>query len=295
MKWTVMFVALFLMCFPMLALSQASADGVQGTPLHDREFWRAIAKNRYAVPDGQAVFSLLRELSGYLGSRDPELRDNLAYSITTVWIKHQKQISTDELYSLLDEWQANLWTGIGETGNDGVLKRSFSALSLVALAARDLKMPFLGEGRYRTFLANALAYLSDERDLRGFDPTLGWIHAAAHSADLLAALAANPLLKNEDQARLLDAIARCLSSAHEIFTHGEQDRLSEIAAGGFHVEALSLSRTRVPTIQPIRGTGRGSSRNSSPRSFPSRTAQRLFACRLSHPDTAAQHGASCSK
>jgi hypothetical protein len=79
-KWTVMFVALFLMSFPMLAQSQASADGVQGKPLHDREFWRAIAKNRYAVPDGQPVFPLLRELSGYLGSRDPELRDDLAYS-----------------------------------------------------------------------------------------------------------------------------------------------------------------------------------------------------------------------
>jgi Protein of unknown function (DUF2785) len=229
MKWTVMFVALFLMSFPALAQSQAPAEGVQEKPLHDREFWRAIAKNRYAVPDEQPVFPLLRELSGYLGSRDPELRDDLAYSITTIWIKHQK-ISTDELYSLLDDWQANLRTGIGETGSDGILKRSFSALSLVALAERDLKMPFLGEERYRTFLANALAYLRDERDLRGFDPTLGWIHATAHTADLLAALAANPLLKNEDQVRLLDAITRRLSSAHEIFTYGEQDRLSALAA-----------------------------------------------------------------
>jgi Protein of unknown function (DUF2785) len=123
-----------------------------------------------------------------------------------------------------------LRTGIGETGNDGILKRSFSALSLVALAERDLKMQFLGEERYRAFLANALAYLRDERDLRGFDPTLGWIHATAHTADLLAALAANPLLKKEDQVRLLDAIAGRLSSAHEIFTYGEQDRLSALAA-----------------------------------------------------------------
>src|SRR5580704_3021660 len=230
MKWTVIFVALFLMSFPVLAQSQAPADGVPAKPLHDREFWRAIAKNRYAVPDGQPVFPLLRELSGYLGSRDPELRDDLAYSITTIWIKHQTRISTDELYSLLDDWQANLRTGIGETGNDGILKRSFSALSLVALAERDLKMQFLGEERYRAFLANALAYLRDERDLRGFDPTLGWIHSTAHTADLLVALAANPLLRKEDQPRLLDAIARRLSSAHEIFVYGEQDRLAALAA-----------------------------------------------------------------
>src|SRR6202158_1026605 len=140
MKWTVIFVALILMSFPVLAQSQASSDGVQEKPLHDREFWRAIVKNRYAVPDGQPVFPLLHELSGCLGSRDPELRDDLAYSITTIWIKHQKQISTDELYSLLDDWQANLRTGVGETGNDGILKRSFSALSLVRLAEGGLEV-----------------------------------------------------------------------------------------------------------------------------------------------------------
>src|SRR6267378_2935407 len=137
MKWTVMFVALFLMSFPVLAQSKASAEGVQEKPLHDREFWRAIAKNRYAVPDGQPVFPLLRELSGYLGSRDPELRDVLAYSITTIWIKHQKKISTDELYSLLDDWQANLRTGIGEAGNDGILKRSSSAHEVFTYGEQD--------------------------------------------------------------------------------------------------------------------------------------------------------------
>jgi hypothetical protein len=227
-KWIAIFVALFLTFLPSSAQSQTS--GMQGAPPHDREFWRSIAKNHYVVPDGQQVFPLLRELSGYFGSPDSELRDDLAYSITTVWIKHQKQLSTDELNSLLDDWQANLRVGLGESGNDSVLKRSFSALCLVALAERDLKMPFLSDDRYNAFLANALAYLRDERDLRGFDPKLGWIHATAHTADLLAALAANPLLKTEDQARLLDAIARRISSAHEIFAYGEQDRLAALAA-----------------------------------------------------------------
>ena len=220
MKWIAIVIPLFLMSF---------APPAQKSP-HDIDFWRSIAKNRYAVPEGQQVFPLLRELSGYFGSPDSELRDDLAYSITTVWIKHQKQISTDELNSLLDDWQANLRVGIGESGNDSVLKRSFSALCLVALAERDLKMPFLTDERYQVFLANALAYLREERDLRGFDPKLGWIHATAHTADLLAALAANPLLRTEDQARLLDAIARRLSSAHEIFAYGEQDRLAAMAA-----------------------------------------------------------------
>jgi hypothetical protein len=93
-----------------------------------------------------------------------------------------------------------------------------------------LKTPFLGEERYRTLLADALAYLKDERDLRGFDPAMGWIHATAHTADLLASLANNPLLKVEDQGRLLDAISERLSSAHGVFTYEEQDRLALVAS-----------------------------------------------------------------
>jgi len=225
-----MFVALLLMCSPVPAQVRAPAEGAQGKPAHDREFWRSIAKNRYAVPEGQSVFPLLRELSGYLGSRDSELRDDLAYTIIAVWIKHQKQLSATELNSLVDEWRTNLRVGIGESGSDSVFKRSFSALCLAATAERDLKAPFLGEERYRTLLADALAYLKDERDLRGFDPAGGWIHATAHTADLLAALVSNPLITSQDEGRVLDAISGRLTSAHEIFMYGEQDRLALVAA-----------------------------------------------------------------
>jgi Protein of unknown function (DUF2785) len=222
-------VALVLASASAAAQSSLASPGLAGGG-HDREFWRAIVKNRFAVPEGQPVFSLLRELSGYLGSRDPELRDDLAYTITAVWVKHQESLSPEQLNLLVDEWTANLRVGIGEAGTDSVLKRSFSALCLSEIAKRELNTPFLTEERYRALLAGALGYLRDERDLRGFDPTLGWIHAAAHTADLLGALARNPFFRKEDQGRVLEAISLRLSSAHEIFTYGEQDRLALGAA-----------------------------------------------------------------
>jgi hypothetical protein len=226
-KWIAIFVTLFLIAE---AASAQTAQIDQPKSTHDREFWRSIPKNRFVVPEGQAVYPLLRELTGYLGSKDPELRDDLAYTIIAVWIHRQKEISAEELNSLADEWRANLSVGIGESGTDSVLKRSFSALCLSTLAERDSKAPFLGERRYRELLTSALAYLKDERDLRGFDPVLGWIHATAHTADLLAALAANTMFRIEDQARLLEAIGTRLISAHEIFAYGEQDRLAVAAA-----------------------------------------------------------------
>ena len=72
--------------------------------------------------------------------------------------------------------------------------------------------------------------MRSERDLRGFDAKTGWIHATAHTADLLAALAENQLFTKQDHSRVLEAIAVRLASANEIFTYGEQDRLAAVAA-----------------------------------------------------------------
>ena len=212
---------------PGAVKGQGSLDRQNG---HGREFWRAIAKNHYAIPGGQEAVVLARELSGYLGSPDPELRDDLAYSMLAVWINRQKKFSPEELATLLEEWQANLRAGIGETATDSIFKRSFSALCLSSLAERDLKDPFLGEARFRTLLNEALTYLGDERDLRGFDAKKGWIHATAHTGDLLAALAGNKFFTKQDQGRVLKAIAQRLATADEIFSYGEQDRLANVAA-----------------------------------------------------------------
>jgi len=66
--------------------------------------------------------------------------------------------------------------GIGETGTDSVLLRSFSALDLSILAALENRDPALDDAAYRKLLDDALGYLRDERDLRGFEPRVGWIH-----------------------------------------------------------------------------------------------------------------------
>jgi hypothetical protein len=103
-------------------------------------------------------------------------------------------------------------------------------LGLATLAERDMKDPFLGQNRFRGLLEAALTYLNEERDLRGFDATKGWIHATAHTADLLATLAENPFFTKEDQGRVLEAIGHRLENANQVFTYGEQDRLANVAA-----------------------------------------------------------------
>lgn len=221
-----------MLCRLLLVLAVVLAVGSTTTALadpatHDKSYWQAILRQGYAVPPGETPFALARELSALLGSPDPELRDSIAFSILSVWLNGEAELTDAELVALLEEWQGNLRVGTEPAGSDAVLKRSFSALCLAALAERDLKTPFLGPQRYRQLLDAALAYLASERDLRGFDAQKGWVHATAHTADLLAALARHPALKPADQKQILAGIARRLSTAPEVFIQGEQDRLAQ--------------------------------------------------------------------
>ncbi len=233
----------------LLLILSAALLQAQTTP-HDKAFWRAIAKDHYAVPANQSAGALAEEVSQLLGSPDPELRDDLAYSILEHWIYGLKTLQTSDLLALTDEWRANLKIGIGESGTNSVLRRSFSALCLSLMAEREAKKPFFGEPRYHQLVGDALAYLHDERDLRGYDAQLGWIHASAHTADLLQALARSPMLTKEEENSILAALFIRLSTAPQVYQQGEQDRmaaavLSVIRRPSFDAAGFEISLTRL--------------------------------------------------
>jgi hypothetical protein len=211
-----------------LVLALALAGAAEVVP-RDATYWRAAAKEGFPVPAGEAPGALLRETSAYLGSPDPTLRDGVAYAAAAEWIARQKVVPPSELRTLQALWTPNLREGVGEKGSDRVLLRSFSALDLSLLAARDLDTPYL-EPRERTALLDAaLVYLEAERDLRGYEEGKGWIHATAHTADLLKFLARNQGLPRADAARILPGIGAKLREAGEVFAWGEDERLASAA------------------------------------------------------------------
>ena len=210
---------------PAPACSSDPGFGVAG-PGHDRSFWSGIAKNRFEVPAGESADALVLELSAFLGSPDPELRDDFAYSIAAAWIYRDRRVSEKVLHELLKAWNANLQVGLGGTGSDTLFLRAFSVLDLSLLAALDNQHPFLDDAEYAALLSAALAYLAGEKDLRAYDPRHGWMHATAHTADLLKFLARSPRLRPADQGRILEAVAAKLRAAGATFTHGENERLA---------------------------------------------------------------------
>jgi hypothetical protein len=219
------------MCLLFLTVTVGLLTGVPSRPVpqHPKAFWQGIAKETFEPPAGELPVRLADELISNLGSTDPELRDDLSFSILTSWIYRKKLLGPDDLRRMAATLEGNLRRGIGDRDGDGVLLRSFSALTLSIIAARDNESPFLTPDEYRQMLTAALGYLHDEQDLRSFDAQRGWMHSAAHTADLLKFLARNSRLAPPDQGRILTAMLAKNTAAASAFTQGEDERMARVA------------------------------------------------------------------
>jgi hypothetical protein len=211
----------------VISITSSGAATAAAAPTHDVAFWRGIKANDFAVPEGAAPGALLLEVCGdLLGSPDPELRDQLGYDIADAWILRKRTVSDLDLRPVLALLEKNLGEGIGENGTDSVLKRSFSALVLSLVAARDNAAPFLTAEEFDGLLSGALDYLGRERDERGFVPGKGWHHSVAHTADLLKALGRSPKLAPAAQRRILAGVVIKAGGSSTFWTWGEDDRLA---------------------------------------------------------------------
>jgi hypothetical protein len=237
-----------IVCTLALALLSSTAAAAD----HPLAFWKAIAQNQNTPPDGADVPALSRELVELLASPDPVLRDELAYSVLTAWIYQKRIIEPDTIRVLMDQMLTNLLQG-SDRDTDGVFRRSFSALMLSVVVARDNAAPFLNERELQRIEGSALRYLESERDVRGYDPVKGWMHSAAHTADLLKFVGRSRYVKPADQTMLLEGIGRKVTTT-PVFTHGEDERfaravLALVNRPDFDRDAF---RTWVTTIKPAR-------------------------------------------
>ena len=195
-----------------------------------KAFWKALAAE-CVVPAGESAAGLVGEAVSLLGSPDSEWRDDVGYGVVASCVNRKKLLRPEERRALTAELSANLRRGIGERGNASVLLRSFSALDLSLMAALEVQDPVLDEPGYRGLVEDALGYLRDERDLRGLEPRVGWIHATAHTADLLKFLARDARFAAADHGRLLEAVwSKLTAPGTPVLTYAEDERLAAALA-----------------------------------------------------------------
>jgi hypothetical protein len=207
------------------ACAHAPAPAQEASPR--LAFWRDI-QARNTVPAGADLSALAHELVGMLRSPDPVVRDELATTVLDSWIHRDARLGPEVLRPLIASLGDGLRTGIGARNDDRVFGRSFSALTLSMIAARDVATPFLSDDELTAMAASAAWYAASEVDLRGYVDGRGWAHAAAHTADWLYQISAHPSLGPARAATVLTAVLSLTVRRHgEIFHYGEDSRLAQ--------------------------------------------------------------------
>lgn len=190
-----------------------------------RDQWIAMARGGFAVPPGASAADLLLEMAPLLASPDPVLRDEVAYGAAERWILRDRVVGPDQLRGLVARWSATLDDGLGVAGDDRVYGRSFAALCLSIVAARDVATPFLDARDAQALADRLFDYLARERDLRGFDARGGWMHAVAHTADAFKFLARGRHWAPANLARLLTVMSAKAGEVESVFQWGEPQRI----------------------------------------------------------------------
>src|SRR5512147_163416 len=117
----------------------------------DKSFWISVAQNDYQVPDGHTLENLTEIIFSYLGSTDPELRDDIAYVVYANWLKRELY-SGETIRSHVEKLLSNLDTGIDEAESDSVFLRTFSVLLLAEIVHNDNKETLLKKEQIQSIL-----------------------------------------------------------------------------------------------------------------------------------------------
>ncbi len=196
----------------------------------DRALWESIVDADAEVPPGRTAAELLPSLLDLLSEEDPYLRDEVGYGLLARWVVQDHILGREQLRYAVERLVPDLRLGLdGDDPGDPdrlAVRRSYSALALALLAFRDVEDRFLDRAEVHGLLDAGIEYLLDEPDRRGYVPTVGWINATAHTADLLKFLVRNPLTGQAEHRRVLETLQTLLTRATgPVFVDDEEDRL----------------------------------------------------------------------
>ena len=187
-----------------------------------RAEWDALRAAKTPPPDAAARVPTLEAM---LAATDPAVRDGLGYELLARWLQADGALDAATVRGLRDRLVARTAGPI--VAGDAVFARSFAALVLSVVAAREVAHPAWTAAELDAQIAAAASYAGRETDLRGYTGAAGWAHAAAHTADWVKFLARHPALTRDQATRLLGAITALVARDHGArFSHGEDERLA---------------------------------------------------------------------
>ena len=185
-----------------------------------------IKDNDFEVSN-KALNKLTDSMLYNIGNTDAELRDELIYTTFYKWIIEKEYYSHKELKNIfntvLDD--NHLFYKLGNSGDDSVFQRSFSALLIAILIARHNKDNYLEDDECEYLINRFFDYYQNEKDHRGYVLGKGWAHSAAHGADVLDELAQSDFVNRYDLLNILELIKGKIFINDYVYKNEEDERM----------------------------------------------------------------------
>ncbi|WP_155591802.1 DUF2785 domain-containing protein [Lysinibacillus cavernae] len=171
---------------------------------------------------------LLQEMLTHIGSIDAELRDHYIYR-TFVDLLSDNLLTPQQLQYLFETATSEdfLYLHIGEKPTDSVFTRSFSALLVAGLLAKDAELLVLNDDDLQIFFKKIGRYLLLEQDTRGYVQGKGWAHSIAHGADLATTTIKHPKFDLQFAPSILHAL-KLVTWKDTVYVNDEEERLINI-------------------------------------------------------------------
>jgi hypothetical protein len=183
-----------------------------------------LKSHEFNLPDAARREALALDLVACLGSTDQELRDGIAFTALSTWMR-DKQLTAKTVGAIMDKLVAQL---APDRQDPAGVARPFAALTLAEVVRFDRIDKFMTDAQLQQLVDASTRYLQSIRDYRGFDEREGWRHGVAHSSDVMLQLAVNPRTSKAQLDQMLAAIATQIAPPGEHFyTYGEGDRLAQ--------------------------------------------------------------------
>lgn len=197
--------------------------GAQGCPSTGAgsETLRQMARDRFVVADA-ARDSLALALVACLSSEDPVLRDDIAFSALSTWLRG-KQLDAVTVRTL----GQRLLALVEGPPDDAGFRQPFAALGLAEVVRADRIDSLLPSPMIAQIAGAAVEYVEALRDYRAYDGETGWRHGVAHAADWLLQLGLHPRLDALTRERLLVALATQVAAQDgHVYVAAEPERLA---------------------------------------------------------------------
>jgi hypothetical protein len=196
-----------------------------------------LKEHEFRLPDAARRQALALDLVACLGSTEPELRDGVAFTALSTWMR-DKQLTAATVGEIMERLIALL---APERADPAGVQRPFAVLTLAEVVRFDRIEAFMTDQQLQQLVDVSTRYLQSIRDYRGFDEREGWRHGVAHSSDAMLQLAVNPRTTKAQLDQMLAAIATQIApSGEHFYTYGEGARLAQavfyIAKRKLHTE-----------------------------------------------------------